>query len=167
MQNISSKNITLEKNSVIAQIIFEELKGNPDMSYSKQPGAAFQNEDRFIGLGSYKSEHEKQVSERIEKANEELDEVSQKIYGNVLALMGILVAVFSILTTNAEALRQASIDARYVITMNISMAFSIAILMGLILLFFNKAKNKILAIIYSAILIVMILFLISMGIGMI
>ena len=162
VQNISSKLITLREGMTIAQIMFEELADVPNVPYDKQTDASFQNEAEYVGLGSYKNEYEKDIKDKVEKANRELDEMSHKIYGNVLALMGILAAVFSILTTNAEALHHANIDARYVITMNLSMAMSIAILMGLVLLFLNKAKNKILLFIYIAILLLLILFVVFM-----
>ena len=167
VQNISSREISFHSGESIAQIIFEQLGAIPDVTYDKQPEASFQKETAYVGLGNYKDEYERQMGDQIERANKELENVSQRIYGNVLALMGVLIAVFSILTTNAEAMRNAEITARYVITMNASMAFSIAVLMGLILIFFNKVRSKALVILYGLILFVLLAVLVLMCMGIV
>ena len=65
--NISTNIINLCSDMKIAQIIFEELKEVPDVPYSLQEGASFQNEDKYVGLGNYKVEYEKQTYEKIER----------------------------------------------------------------------------------------------------
>ena len=56
--NISENVIKLEKGTKIAQVMFEQLPDIPDMPYDKQPGASFQNEEKYRGLGNYKEKYE-------------------------------------------------------------------------------------------------------------
>lgn len=104
IQNISSKIILLKSKTAIAQIIFEKLSEVPDMTYDRQPGASFNNEVSYRGLGNYKEEYEKETVAKIDKAKEDLDSVSNRIYANVLTIMGVLVAVFSLITINHNIL---------------------------------------------------------------
>ena len=67
----------------------------PAMPYSAQVGASYQNEVSYKGLGNYKEEYEKQTKREIQHAKESIEDLSQKIYANVLTLMGVLVAIFA------------------------------------------------------------------------
>ena len=140
--NISENVIKLEKGTKIAQVMFEQLSDIPDMPYDKQPGASFQDEEKYRGLGNYKEEYEKQAIGQIEKAKEDVEEISHKIYANVLTLMGILVSVFGLLTINYQAFQKAEITAYFILVMNLTLALSIVILMGIILVLVNKARDK-------------------------
>ncbi len=60
----------------------------------------------------------------------------------MLTIMGILVAIFSLLSINYQAFSQAALDVRYVIVMNLTLALCIVIMMGIILIFVNKARSK-------------------------
>lgn len=142
VQNISGSKIKIQQSMKIAQIFFEQLTGAPEVPYSAQVGASFQNEVTYKGLGNYAREYEKQTSHMIEKAQEDIESASQRIYGNVLALMGIVVAIFSLITINYDAFTNAVIDTKYIIGMNLTMSLCIVLMMGLIFVFVNKAKNK-------------------------
>lgn len=61
VRNISTKIIKLTKDMKIAQMIFEELKEVPEIPYSAQEGASFQNEKKYVGLGNYQAEYDKQT----------------------------------------------------------------------------------------------------------
>lgn len=63
--------------------------------------------------------------------------MSTRIYGNVLTLMGIVVAIFSLLSINYQAFTHADLDSRYIIAMNLSLTFCIAVMLGLILFLVN------------------------------
>lgn len=54
VQNISEDVIFLAAGMRIAQIIFEELTGIPDVPYSKQEGASFKDEVEYRGFSSRK-----------------------------------------------------------------------------------------------------------------
>lgn len=163
VQNISSKIIALKQGMKIAQIIFEELTEEPDVPYSEQKKQAFQDEVTYRGLGNYKEEYEKQIKEKIAQANENLESISEKIYANVLTIMGVLVAVFSLLTINYQAFSTALIDFHYILVMNLTLALCIVLLMGIIMIFVNHARNKIFLWIYAAVLVVLAMATVCMA----
>ena len=142
VSNISQNTIVLHSGMKIAQIMFEQLTDRPDVPYSEQRGASYQNETRYKGLGNYKAEYEKQTKHKVEQAKEDIENVSQKIYANVLTLMGILVAIFSLISINYQAFVNSQIGFAYVLVMNLSMTLCIVVMLGLILIVVNKAKNK-------------------------
>lgn len=155
VQNVSENTIELSRGMKIAQIMFEQLSGIPDVPYSMQQNASFQNEETYVGLGNYREEYERQTKRKVEQAKEDIESVSQRIYGNVLTIMGVLVAVFSLLTINYQAFTCASIDAKYIIAMNLTLALCIVVMMGIILLFVNKAQSRRIQWIYIAVLVVL------------
>lgn len=158
VQNISGNIISIERNTKIAQIMFETLSEEPDITYDKQQNASFNNEQEYVGFGNYETEYSKQIKDvdkTIKEAKEDIDTMSHKIYSNVLALMGIIVAIFSLITINYNAATQPCIDFKFLIAMNLSLAFCIVLMMGLIFIFLNTKKNKTLWIIYLVIFILL------------
>lgn len=65
VQNISENVIEVSKGMKIAQIIFEQLTQIPEIPYNIQQNNSFQHEERYVGLGNYKEEYEKQIKQRI------------------------------------------------------------------------------------------------------
>lgn len=126
VQNLSDQVITLKKGMKIVQIYFEELKEVPERGYDQQINASFHNED-----------------------------MSTKIYGNVLTLMGIIAAIFSLLSINYQAFTNADLNANYIIAMNLSLTFCIAVMLGMILFLVNGWRKKGFSIIYGAVIIVL------------
>lgn len=161
VQNISEATITLCRGSVIAQIYFEELKEIPDVTYDMQEKASFNNEESYIGFGNYTKLYEQQIAKKKKDARDELDGIANKMYANILSLMGILVAIISMISINANAFSETSIDFKFIIIMNLTLAISIAVLMGIILIFINKADNKKFLLAYIIIIIVLILVLLG------
>lgn len=149
VQNISSSIITLSEGKQIAQILFSSLSDTPDVPYSEKNDASFNNENEYKGFGKYKSKYSKEIK-KVEKAKEDLDSKVQMIYSNVLVFMGIIAAIFSLITINFEAFKGESLDKMRFLSMNLSIVFSISFLMGIILSFTTKSfqKNKALHIIY-------------------
>lgn len=152
VQNVSDKTILLKVGMHIAQIYFEELKDSPDVPYSSQPGASFQNEVEYVGYGRYEGEFKKSIKS-FEKVKEDIENASNRIYGNVLSLMGIIVAIFSLLIINYEAFTKAELSANYIIAMNLSVTFCITVMLGLILFLVNRWNKKGFTVIYAIILI--------------
>lgn len=142
VSNISENIIVLAHGMKIAQIMFEQLTGRPEVPYSAQRDASYQNEVKYAGLGNYKEEYEKQTKREMQQTKEDIEAISQKIYANVLTLMGVLVAVFALISINYQAFTQAELDLPYVLIMNLSMTLCIVVMLGLILIFVNKAKNR-------------------------
>lgn len=167
VRNVSTKIIKLSQNMKIAQMIFEELKDVPEVPYSAQENASFQNEKKYVGLGNYQAEYDKQTRETVEQAQSKMETMSQTIYANVLTIMGIVVAIFSLLTINAQAFSAATIDFKYIIAMNLTLALCIVIMMGIILIFINKAKSKWFLVIYALVLVLLAFATILLSFGII
>ena len=114
---------------------------------------------------SHKKEYEQQTKQEIQEAKEDIENVSQKIYANVLTLMGVLVAVFSLISINYQAFTNAEITMPYILVMNLSMTLCVVIMLGLILIFINNAKNKKFIGIYVAALLVLVIAVIALCIS--
>lgn len=164
--NISKNVIILSKGNKIAQILFEQLTDKPDVPYNAQVGASFQSEVEYKGLGNYEQEYEKQTKRKVEQAKEDIENISQKIYANVLTLMGVLVAVFSLLSINYQAFTNAKITMPYILVMNLSMTLCVVVMLGLILIFVNKAQNKKFLGIYITILAVLAIAVIALCVSL-
>lgn len=147
VQNISSNVITLRRGDKIAQIFFEKLTEEPEHPYTEQINASFNNESNYLGYGKYEAEYKKQ-EKSFESVKDSILKKEQQIYANVLTFMGIIVSVFSIISINYQAFTQAQIGFKFVITMNLTLALCICVLMGLILFVINNAHNKKFIIIY-------------------
>lgn len=59
--NISKNKIKLTKGFKIAQIMFEELTGKPDVTYNQNNKASFNDEVTYRGFGNYENEYKKIV----------------------------------------------------------------------------------------------------------
>lgn len=68
--------------------------------------------------------------------------MSNKIYGNVLTLMGIIAAIFSLLSINYQAFTHADLSPNYIIAMNLSLTFCIAVMLGMVLILVNGWKKE-------------------------
>lgn len=71
--NISKNIITLSRGNKIAQIIFEQLTGKPDVPYSIQMNASYQDEVEYKGLGNDKQEYDKQEYDKQTKRKLDLN----------------------------------------------------------------------------------------------
>ena len=161
VRNLTDSVFTLSSGFSIAQIMFEQLTGIPNQTYNKQETASFRNETDYRGLGLYANEYKK-LTKSFESAKEDLESLKEKIYSNVLILMGIIAAVFALLTVDMKLIAEKS-DVKSLVTINVSLAVSISILMGIILIFVNKAKNKKFLAAYVVILIALIAMLAVMA----
>ena len=151
VQNISDKVITISKDEEIAQIMFEKLSDIPEAPYNKQASASFNEEYEYKGFGKYKEKYNKQIKElddAVSQAKDDINSASHRIYANVLTLMGVIVAIFSLITINYNAASQQTVDLKFLIAMNLSLSFCIVLLMGLIFLFLNSRKHKSLWIVF-------------------
>lgn len=146
--NISEHIITIKSGKKIAQIMFDILSGIPDIPYNKQEKASFNDEYQYLGYGKYKKEYSKEIR-KINKANDDLDNKIQSIYSNVLVFMGIIAAIFTIVTINFEAFKDKLMTTTGVLSLNLSMAFITSFLVGIISLFTVKKKKWYFYLIYS------------------
>ncbi len=141
VQNISNSEIQLRNGKKIAQIMFSRLSKVPDVPYSQNENASFNEENEYIGFGRYEREYKKEIK-KIQKMSDDLESKIQSVYSNVLVLMGIIAAIFSMITINFEAFRNTELSMQSIFTMNLSFVFVVSFLMGLILTFTNKFFQK-------------------------
>ena len=147
IQNITCANITIRENDSIAQIIFEQLESVPEKAYDEQEEASFNDEYQYRGLANYRDEYEARTEE-LKKANESLEEKENHIYANILTIM-----------VNFSNITKGTLTKGFIVPMNLSLGVVIALFMGLILIFLNKAKSKGFLIAYIVILIILIIML--------
>lgn len=154
--NISSEIITVNKGKKIAQILFDKLAETPQIPYSSDADASFNNELSFKGLGNYESEYKKELK-KITAVKESLDEKANNIYANVLTFMSIIAAIFSLITINFEAFSNQDFSRLNILSLNLSMAFIISVLVGLILFFVNKKRKTWVYVIYVILVIALLI----------
>jgi hypothetical protein len=159
VHNISMNTIEIAEGVKIAQIFFEQLSDTPDVTYDRQQGASYNNENQYRGLGNYKDEYERRVS-RINDARDKLEDSVNNIYVNIMTIMGVFVSIFSLIMVNFSQFDTGNAsNPKYLVTVNISLGIIIALFMGMILVFLNKAKNKKFLAAYVIIMIVLLLIL--------
>ena len=165
VQNISENVITLKKGNKIAQIFFEQLSQIPEMPYSAQDTASFQNETEFVGVGNYKEEYDKQTKRHMDEVKDDIEDMSHRIYANVLTIMGVLVAIFSLITINYQAFVNTTITLKYIVATNLTLTLCIVVMLGIIMIFINRAKEKKFIWIYGIILVMLAIATIIMGLS--
>lgn len=153
--NISSQIITIKKGQNIAQIMFEQLTQEPSAIYGEGHSKAFVNETEYRGLSSYKDEYEKYIK-KIEKANDNIEKKETQIYANVLTLMGIVAAVFAIITLNFQAFAAVELSIKFILTMNLSLVLTLSVFFGLLHIIINKKKKHWFNVVYIVILVLII-----------
>ena len=141
VRNISADSIRIEQGQQIAQIMFEQLTQTPDHLYGQDAHKAFADEKEYRGLSTYKKEYEKYVT-KIEKVRDSIENKETQIYANVLTLMGIVAAVFAIITLNFEAFAKAQLDIKFILTMNLSLIFALSVFFGLLYLIINRKEKN-------------------------
>lgn len=151
VQNMSSNSITINRNDKIAQIFFEKVSKKPQKLYNS-PDDPFAEEMDFKGMSTYSKEYKKHIK-KLEKVKQNLDEKETQIYANVLTLMGIISAIFSLITINFEAFAKAEIDLKFMLIFNLSLVFAISVFFGLLYIITNKRKGCFFCILYVIILI--------------
>ena len=110
LTNVSADSIELDKGEKYATILFDTLSSVPDKPYE----GAFSDEFRYKGLGDYRDVYKRQIRE-IEKKTEDLKSMEHSIYGNVLVILTVFVALFSFLTTNISlAANSAGIEQYFI-----------------------------------------------------
>ena len=124
--NLSGSAILLDTKKGIAQITFERLERAAEKPYS----GAFSNEFNYRGLGDYSNAYEKDMRQ-LEKKADELAGIEKRMYGNVLALMTVFAAIFSLVNVNLSGAMSGA-DATQIIILNLATIGSFSLLAALI-----------------------------------
>ena len=135
LTNVSADTIVLYAGDRYATILFDKLSAEPEHPYH----GAFRDEFNYRGLGDYKDVYKRQMRE-IEKKTDDLKSIENSIYGNVLVILTVFVALFSFLTTNISLAANSAGIKQYFIFNGIllgSISFLVA-LIGMVI----KPKRK-------------------------
>lgn len=101
--NLSDKTFHLSSYEKYAYIIFEQLSKSPEKPYS----GSFQDETFYKGLASYESVYAEQ-QQIAEKKITDLKELEKNIYGNVITIITIFIAIFSLININVNLVQSGS-----------------------------------------------------------
>ncbi len=139
--NLSPRNIILYKGQGIAQMMFYQLATQPDVPYSKEKNRAYDKEKGYRGVqGEWYTDWLRQI-ERYDQKRIDLENMESKIYGNIITIMGVFVAIFSMLLYSFNAASSKTNTAQ-IITVDSSLALLILVLSGILLLVINQKRSK-------------------------
>lgn len=122
--NSSGDAITLDATRGIAQLVFEPVSGVVEHPYSGE----FSDELDYRGLGRYRDVFANDIKHVEDKAAQ-VEGIEKRMYGNVLALMAIFAAVFTLVNVNVQA---AAWQLAKIVVLNLATVGSFAFLVGLI-----------------------------------
>ena len=137
--NLSPNEFELNKGMEIAQFFFDPLDSVPEQPYQNKKTDSFSDETQYKGFGTYDSVYKKSISQ-IEKATDGLKDLETKMYANMLTLMGIFVAIFSIVTVDFNAM-QSGFSIKNLVILNVSLGAVLLLFLTLIMLIINSPKN--------------------------
>lgn len=156
VHNIVSEDIVLHKGQGIAQIMFEYLDVKPDKPYNKDTNNSYQEEQEYTGVqGSWRSDWLGQM-EKYNKKLEDLDNLENRIYGNIITIMGVFITMFSLLMFNFSAITDKNIGLKNILGIDFSLVLLLYILLGAIVLILNRRKEIKFLIVYFLILIILL-----------
>ena len=99
LTNVSSDVLVLDSGEQYVTLVFERLNDSVEEPYKK----GFNDEFSFRGLAGYHDIYKKQI-QAIEEKAEGLESMERTIYGNVLVIISVFVALFSFITTDLSLL---------------------------------------------------------------
>lgn len=121
--NVSAEWITLREGDGIATLLFEDLGEAVDHPYD----GAFQHENKYRGMSDYSHVYQAAMS-KVKDKLDALKSLEKGIYANVLAILAIFVAAFSIINVNVSLAKEAA-DLHALIVFNLCTIGSIAFLL--------------------------------------
>lgn len=136
LTNVSADSIVLYAGERYGTILFEQLTGEPDHPYD----GGFRDEMDFRGMADYEDIYKRQIRE-IEKKTDDLKTMESGIYGNVLVILTVFVALFSFLTTNVSLAANSATVKEYFL-FNALLLGCISFLVALIETVIKPKKNK-------------------------
>lgn len=73
--------------------------------------------------------------------------------------MGIVSAVFAIITLNFEAFAKAELDIKFILTMNLSLVLALSVFFGLLHIIINRQRKNSFSVLYIVILVLILVAL--------
>ena len=120
--NFSSDVVSLTSGESYAMLLFDQLSGTPESPYT----GTFRDEFSFRGLAGYREVYGSQVKQ-IERKRRDLKTMEKGIYANVITIITVFIAVFSLLNINF-GLADQSADGLSVLVYNLSTLGAISFL---------------------------------------
>ena len=136
LTNLSKDNIELKQGDKYVTLIFEQLDEEPDAPYS----GTFQKEFSFNGLADYKSKYMDQI-QSIEGQIHDIKSLEKSVYGNVIKILTIFIAIFSILNVNI-GLIQESISGWMFLSYNLIVLGAVGFLAALLKEFLPSSSER-------------------------
>ncbi len=137
VSNVSADEIVLDTAKGIAQITFEDVGGVVEHPYH----GAFSDEFDYRGLGGYSDIYASDIK-KLEKKEDEVKGIEKRMYGNVLALMAIFAAIFSLVNINVQLLA-ANEAAMLIVVVDLATMGSFAFLAGIIVLVLKSERKSV------------------------
>lgn len=135
--NVSEQPMKLTKDAEFASIMFERLDHAPDQPYQGE----FQQELDFKNLGAYHKRYKAELQEYEDKA-ENLHNMEKSIYANVITLLSVFVALFSLINVNIELAYAETVEVARMLVFNLTTVGSIAFLVALIRSSISRKKPE-------------------------
>lgn len=129
--------MTFQAGAEFASILFEKLETAPEKPYS----GTFQKELVFRGLGDYKKNYKMDLAEIREKADN-LHNIERNIYGNVIMLVTVFIAIFSLINVNINLAYAQSIELTRMLVFDFSLVGSLMLLVSIIRLTVGPGLQK-------------------------
>ena len=98
--NVSGQVIHLKAGDGLASAMFDQLDAKVDQPYC----GAFQNEAKYRGMGDYTDPYSRDMKKAEDKLKD-IKSMERTIYSNVLAIMAVFIAAFSIININVSLVR--------------------------------------------------------------
>lgn len=111
----------------------------PDVTYDRLSDASFNEELDYRGYGKYRTAYEARMK-RLQDSKDDLDKKENRIYANIITLMGIFVSIFSLIMVDFT--QAGSLTGNALVRTNLSLGFVILLFLGAILLFINQKNVK-------------------------
>lgn len=121
LTNISDKVISLKSGAKYVMLSFEQLDKAPEHPYN----GAFQNEDAYKDLAVYSSAYSGQMK-KLEKKQKDLESLERSIYANVVTILTIFIAIFSIINVNVS-LAGSGAEKMTILLMNASVLGAVSL----------------------------------------
>ena len=135
LTNLSEHTITLTSGEKYACLLFQQLHDTPDAPYS----GTFQGETSYKGLGDY--DVYKSQMRAVEQKKMDLQSMEKNIYTNVITILTIFIAVFSLINLNLS-LAEGAVSAAHFIVYNFSLLGAVSFLVLLLHELLQKHEKR-------------------------
>lgn len=135
--NVSSSSVSLDQKSCFANLHFEKLEHAPKQPYS----GVFQNEMNYSDMAEYRNAYRHEM-QKVQGKVDEIKHLEKNIYTNIITLMSIFIALFSLINVNVDIAFAEKVEQMRIIVSNLVTVGSIAFLVSLIQLCTSRKGRR-------------------------